>query len=152
LLPIEGNREATMEKRMTRGPYHPPTTPDGDILRKDGTDDGRYLKRKQRVTPYYVRLDWNTFQCLEGLLDVEKNRDAGTAVAGCPNRADLIAAGFSVFLRLHAFAREMNVRDTGLLVDLMIDAVRSQALDTDITGSLSTDPPIALPAPRNSNL
>lgn len=136
---------------MTRGAYHPSTTPDGDIRRKDDTDDGRFLKRKQRDTPYYVRLNFRTFSLLESLLDVQKNRKAGTAITGCSSRADLIEAGFDVFRRINAFACEVSVRDTDLLITLMIEALRSQSCNTATPISLVVKPPIALPAPRNSN-
>lgn len=136
---------------MTRGAYHPTRTPDGAVKRKDDGDDGRYLKRKQRDIPYYLRVDRCTFTCLEELLDVPKNRKAGTAIKGCTSRADVIEATFDVFDRVHALARELNIRDTDWLVTRMIEAVRIQERNASIPASLNAAPPLALPAPRNSN-
>ena len=136
---------------MTRGAYHPTRTQGGTIKRKDEGEDGRYLKRKQRETPYYVRLNLSTFSCLEGLLDVQQNRVAETAIKGCTSRADLIEAVFAVFLRVRALAHELNISDTDWLVTRMIEAVRAQERTTAVQASLPAEPLIALPAPPNSN-
>lgn len=136
---------------MTRGAYHPTRTPDGAVKRKDDGDDGRYLKRKQRDIPYYLRVDRCTFTCLEELLDVPKNRKAGTAIKGCTSRADVIEATYDVFDRVQALARELNFRDTDWLVTRMIEAVRAEERKATVLTSVPAEPLIALPAPPNSN-
>lgn len=111
---------------MSHGACRAISTPDGALIRKDGESDGRYRKRKGRETPYYLRLSAEWFKRLESLLDVPHNRVAGTAIAGCVNRADLIEDSFDVFLQVHALARELNIRDANLLVYKMIEATRLQ--------------------------
>lgn len=137
---------------MTRGAYHPNRNRNGVLIRKDGTPDGRDRQQKRRTVPYYVRLTPGMFAYLESMLDVPKNRTSGAAVHGCTSRADIIEAAFEIFDRVGALARELNVRDTDLLVTAMIDAVRSRELKASSQTSLPLYTPIAaLPAPRDTN-
>lgn len=137
---------------MPRGAHHPTRTPDDEIIRKHGGKDGRCGKRKHRVVPYYVRLDVGTYDYLESLLDVPWNHEAGTAVRGCSNRADVIQVAFNVFDRINEFAREMNVRDIEALIDAMIDAVRGiDGQAASQTSLMAPAPTAALPAPRDTN-
>lgn len=94
---------------MTHQPYHPHRTPDGKCKRKDGGDDGRSDKQKGRDYPYYLRLNEEWFYRLQQMLDVPVNRERGTAIRSCPNRADLIETAFGSFLRLDAVARQLKL-------------------------------------------
>ncbi len=137
---------------MNRGAYHPRRNRKGDLIRKDGTPDGRDRQQKRRSVPYYVRLTPAMFAYLESLLDVPKNRASGAAVHGCASRADVIETAFEIFDRVDALARELKVSDTDLLVTAMIEAVRSRELKATSQTSLPLYTPIAaLPAPRDTN-
>lgn len=137
---------------MNRGAYHPRRNKKGELIRKDGTPDGRDRQHKYRTVPYYVRLTPGTFAYLESLLDVPTNRQSGSAVHGCANRADIIEAAFEIFDRVDALARELDVRDTDLLVSAMIEAVRSHKGSAISRATLTVQTPIAaLPAPRDTN-
>lgn len=111
---------------MSHGACRAISTPDGALIRKDGEDDGRYRKRKGRETPYYLRLSAKWFKRLESLLDVPHNRVAGTAIAGCVSRADLIETSCDVLLQVHTLARELNIHDANLLLSRMIEATLKQ--------------------------
>lgn len=136
---------------MTRGAHHPATTPNGDIVRKDGGPDGRFRKRKNRKVPYYVRLNVGTFDYLESLLDVPWNYGFGGFVPGCTSRADIIEKAFEVFWRVNSVARELNIQDHDLLVTKMIEAVRVLEGNAVSQTSLTGEPTIALPAPSSTN-
>lgn len=137
---------------MSRGPYHPNTTPDGGIIRIDDRDDGRFLKRSDRKIPYYVRLSPSVFDYLESLLDVPRNRDAGTAVGGFANRADIIDAAVALFSRISVVSRKSHIRDIELFVAMMIEATSELDGKSISPPSLSEQKPLALlPAPRDNN-
>lgn len=133
---------------MPHGANHPFHNSDGHIFRQDGERDGRSLKLLDRDTPYYVRLNLHWFKRLQSLLDVPANREAGTAIAGCSSRADLIEIGFTTFLRIEELAREMNYRDVNDLVTHLIQGYRFLQRQTAAPDWLSIDAPhIALPPP-----
>ena len=132
---------------MSHGAHHSRRTPDGKIITKSGVDDGRYKKRKNRDCEYYVRLDQQWFDRLEGLLDVPVNRTAGAHIAGCVSRADLIEKGFAAFLRVDALAREMNYRDVDDLVTQMTEGLRFLRRESAAPAWLSIEQPVGLLTP-----
>ena len=128
---------------MSHGAYHPPRTPDGKLVRKDGWPDGRSDKCKNREFVYYVRLNEDWFYRLQSLLDVPANRTANTAIAGCSSRADLIEKSFGAFLRIEAISRELNYRDVDDLVTHMIEAIRFLLRQTAAPQWISIEQPHA---------
>ena len=137
---------------MNRGAYHPRRNQNGKLIRNNGIPDGRDRQQKRRTVPYYVRLTPGMFTYLESLLDVPTNRASGAAVHGCTSRADIIEAAFDIFDRVDALARELDVRDTDLMVTAMIEAVRSRNVKSTSQTSLTAQASIAaLPAPCDTN-
>ena len=137
---------------MTHGAYHPRYTPDGQIVRKGGGPDGRPLKRLNRDTPYYVRLNLGWFMILERLLDVPANREAGTNIPGCSGRAALIEKAFGCFLKIDTLARETGYCDVDDLLGDMIATFRDvQALPPgsclrDVQAQPLLPPPVSDPS------
>lgn len=136
---------------MANGPYHPISTPNGELYRKKKGQrirDGRRGKRKEREYEYYVRFNLEWYNRLEALLDIPANHSTGTYIPGCVYRADVIEKGFKAFLQIDAIARELNYRDVDDLVAHMIEGYRFLQRQGPAPTWLSIEPPPAPPPPR----
>lgn len=78
----------------------------GKCERDDGKIDGRSRKQKNREKPYYVRLNEEWFELLEGLLDLPDQEH--TACPGCVSRADLLQTVFGTYLNIRNAAKALN--------------------------------------------
>ena len=135
---------------MAHGPYHPISTPNGELFRKKKgprVRDGRRGKRKERDYEYYTRFNLEWYNKLEALLDIPANHGTGTYIPKCYSRADLIEKGFKAFLQIDAIARELSYRDVDDLVTHMIEGYRFLQRQGPAPAWLSIEPP-ALPPLR----
>lgn len=140
---------------MSRGACHPFRSPAGDLFRIDDKPDGRSRGSKRRDTTYYVRLTPDMFDTLESLLQAPVNVAAGSAIAGCVSRADLIDAAFGVYLRFNALARDftdrdISARDIDDLVTHVIAAVRDRPASPPVLPIIEADRLIGTVTPSSS--
>lgn len=140
---------------MNRGAYYRSKDPDRRIVRRGGTADGRSRGSKRRDTTYYVRLTPDMFDTLESLLQAPVNVAAGSAIAGCVSRADLIESAFAVYLRFNALARDLSDRDISArdiddLVTHVIVAARDRQASPPVLPIIEADRLIGTVTPSSS--